>query len=100
MSFGALETQLFSYQCCDDDGNGDWTFHLCSLKVPIGSFPAGSNFESIIWDGKRSLIVLVDDNSDEFIFELKVVVGKQLDHDSVHDTHGEGCGCDRSKSLF
>jgi len=89
----ALKSHLFSHSSCDDDGNGDWTFYLCTLKIEIGNYPAGSKFASIIWDETRSIIVLVNDDGEEFIFEIKVSVCQQIPNHLLHNIHGDHCGC-------
>jgi hypothetical protein len=92
----ALESQLFSWHVIDDDGNGDYTFYVCELKISIGKFSIGSSFPTIIWDGTRSLITLVDEQSREYTFELKVGIGEEVSSDNLHDEHGDFCGCSKS----
>lgn len=89
----ALEQQLFDVEGWDDNGPGDMTFYKVTLKVPVGDFKVGDKFPAAFWVGSTSLLVLIDQDEKEHVYELKVSVGAAIDPATLRQEHSEDCSC-------
>lgn len=84
-----MEQQLFTFNDHDDISTLVFNFYCCILKVPIGKYKAGKEFNKITLDYERSLIELYDDTDEPVArFELLLSIGKplQLDESAVKET--------------
>ena len=64
---------------------GDIFFYGITLKVPLGDFPAGTEFPSAFWMGSQSALSVMDEQDQEYIFVLNVSVGEKIDTASFYE---------------
>lgn len=97
----SLENHLFTYDEWEDFGPMCNCFFNVKLLTQIGQFPSGTEFESAFIYGDKSTLNFYDKDENEYVFELKLTVGRQLTSDevklvkSVYQSidHSE-CGCE------
>ena len=70
-----IENQLFTWKGWDEHDTLDLQFYDVTLKVDIGEFKAGSNFETVAFLLSSSRLVLYDDLGGEHVFPLVLTVG-------------------------
>jgi len=74
----SIETSIFDWSEWDEDGPMALTFYNVTLKVPVGEFSAGAQFERAFINGENSYLQLVEDNGEYHEYELKFSVGDRL----------------------
>lgn len=85
-----IEQQLFTWEDWGQDGPGDLQFSDVTLVTQVGEFPAGTKFEAAFWVGSGSLLVLIDKDEVNHIYELNVSVGNKIPQE---DLHTDACDC-------
>jgi len=83
-----LEDALFSWENWEDNGIMSPQFYDVTLKVPIGQFPVGHQFDEAVLDGEKSLIHFIDEDENSHTFELGLSVGRLLTDEEVKDCYG------------
>ena len=91
----SFDTQLFSWSDWAADGPMTMQFSNVELKVPVGSFAAGTKFPLATIMGEASLLVLTDEQEKSYAFDLKINVGAAVDLPQV-DECGPECQHDHS----
>jgi hypothetical protein len=87
----SFENQIFTWsEWAQHEGPLSLQFKDVVLTVPVGDFPVGTKFPYAILVGDGSLLVLVDDQKQEFLFDLKLTVGEAVEIPQEGDCH-EGC---------
>lgn len=79
-----LERQILEWVDWDDDGPMKLILHEVTLKITIGSFPVGHKFATAFFDGDASVISFMDENDQEYSFELKLSIGDKVEPHQVH----------------
>lgn len=76
----SIENSLFDWEGWDENGPMDLQFHNVVLKVPIGEFPIGTQFDCAFISGENSILQLYEDSNGGKIheFELKFSVGSKI----------------------
>src|SRR5271166_4755567 len=94
-----IESQLFSWETWDSNGPGDLQFGDVTLKVQIGEFPVGAKLPAAFWVGTAALLILMDTQDQEHVFELKISVGARVDAaEFARDACAPDCGCGHEHS--
>jgi hypothetical protein len=88
----SFDQQLFSSRSGTAAGGG-MEFYDIVLKVQVGQFPVGTRFPLAFISGFQSMIVLVDEQDQEYAFDLKLSVGEALDF-SAEEECDDDCICD------
>ena len=66
-----MEKTLFDWRGCDALDMTALIFYECVLKVPIGSFPIGIDYE-------QGILAIFDNEDKEYKFSLNLQVGEPL----------------------
>lgn len=97
MARNSFDEQLFTWENWNDEGPLSMQYSNVELKVPVGSYPAGSKFPFAFILGDMSMLVLVDDKQEEHGFDLKLNVGEEVQPEACAvpsvDAHDDECGC-------
>jgi hypothetical protein len=86
----AFDQQLFSCQDVRQQFGG-MEFRQVKLNVAVGQFPAGTEFPSAVILGHHSLLILVDEQDKEYVFDLKLTAGEAVD---LSEDCDEDCDCE------
>ena len=69
----------------EDAETGDIFFYGITLKVPLGEFPAGTEFPSAFWMGSQGALSVTDKQDQEHIFTLNISVGEKIDTENFYE---------------
>jgi hypothetical protein len=92
MERDTLEHQLFTWEGWDEMQVGDLQFHDVTLTVQVGEHPAGTKFPAAFLVGSQSMLILMNEQDEEFAYDLKLSVGEKLAKPEPHE-HEDACGC-------
>ena len=91
MERDTFEHQLFSWENWDEMDTNDLQFYDVTLKVQVGEHAVGTEFPVAFILGSQSMLVLMNEEDEEFAYDLKVSVGDKLEP-PTHQHDGCGCG--------
>ena len=92
-----IEQSLFTWEGWQDDGPWTLSFDEVTLVKQIGEFGPGTKFQAAFMLGERSVLVLMDEQNTEHVFELNLSVGSKLET-IAHDQHDSSCDCGHDHS--
>jgi hypothetical protein len=88
----SFDNQIFKWEAWEEmDGELSLQFFDIELNVPVGQFPVGTKFPLALLMGDISILTLVDDQRNEYHFDLKLTVGEAVDPNDYQAECGEGC---------
>lgn len=93
MERDTLEHQFFTWEGWDEMQTGDLQFHDVTLIAQVGEHPVGTKFPAAFFIGSQSMLVLMDEQDEEFAYDLKISVGERLAKPEAHQHTDDSCGC-------
>jgi hypothetical protein len=75
-----IERQIFDWEEWDNVDEGVLRFYDVQLKVPVGEFMPGDEFDTAVVDLQNSKLVLYlnEDRTEERVFQLNISVGEEV----------------------
>lgn len=84
--FTTLEHQLFTWEDWDEIGVDDLSFQNITLVSKIGQFEPGTKLSTAFFLSSQSLLILMNEKNEEFIFKLNLSVGEMVDPASLKES--------------